>query len=192
MAERPYQSCASSQGTRHDGRHPGSFLHPLSLRRGFTLPRGRTVGRSWQSDEPGSGILKNARGGSYRSAWNRRGGVRRRQRVSEDGTISVKAPPAVATVDQARGVRIQGAVRRRRVASSGAVPVFPTWESWGEGASGSDRPKRAPANSSVSPSQVQAARTALVRGGLPPRTKVRGGKTRARARTAKSVFSRRG
>jgi hypothetical protein len=35
-------------------------------------------------------------GGSYRSAWNRSGGARGRQGTSEDGTMSVKAPPAVA------------------------------------------------------------------------------------------------
>jgi len=38
-----------------------------------------------------------ARGGSCRSAWNRYDGARGRHGTSEDGTISVKAPPAVAS-----------------------------------------------------------------------------------------------
>jgi len=50
----------------------------------------------------------------------------------KDGTISVKAPPAVATDDQARGVSIQDAERRRRVACSDAVPANPR-EGWRRG-----------------------------------------------------------
>jgi hypothetical protein len=38
--------------------------------------------------------------------------------MSEDGTISVKAPPAVARDDQARGVSIQNAVRRCRTGNA--------------------------------------------------------------------------
>jgi hypothetical protein len=59
----------------------------------------------------------------------------RTTRTSEDGTISVKAPPAVATDDQARGVSIQGAVRRRRVACSDTVPAD-LRGSWGIGCIG--------------------------------------------------------
>jgi len=54
----------------------------------------------------------------------------------EDGTISVKAPPAVATDDQARGVSIQNAERCCRVASSDAVSVGSSrkgGEHWGIG-----------------------------------------------------------
>jgi hypothetical protein len=46
--------------------------------------------------KPTTRIVDGARGGSCRSAWNRPGGARGRQGTSEDGTISVKAPPAVA------------------------------------------------------------------------------------------------
>jgi len=46
--------------------------------------------------KPTTRILEDARGGSCRSAWNRHGGARGRQGTSEDGTITVKAPPAVA------------------------------------------------------------------------------------------------
>ena len=115
------------------------------------------------------------RGGSYRSAWNRHDGARGRQWTSEDGTISVKAPPAVAGTDQARGVRIQNAVRRCRTAmlGYGSGGLLGDLQFGEEGASKSDQPKRAPANGSVSPSQAQAARTALVPGeGSSLRTKV--------------------
>jgi len=73
--------------------------------------------------KPTSCVGEGARGGSYRSAWNRHGGARGRQGTPEDGTISVKAPPAVARDDQARGVSIQNAERRCRAGSSGMVPV---------------------------------------------------------------------
>jgi len=46
--------------------------------------------------KPTTRTLEGARGGSCRSAWNRPGGARGRHGTSEDGTISVKAPPAVA------------------------------------------------------------------------------------------------
>jgi len=48
-------------------------------------------------------LKESGRGGSYRPAWNRFGGARGRHRVSEDGTGSVKAPPAVATMTTKRG-----------------------------------------------------------------------------------------
>jgi hypothetical protein len=83
--------------------------------------------------KPSRCTTERAHGGSYRSAWNRRGGARGRQGTSEDGTISVKAPPAVARDDQARGVRIQNAGRRYRAAScSGMVPAV-LRGCWGRG-----------------------------------------------------------
>jgi len=71
---------------------------------------------------PSSCSRDRARGGSCRSAWNRCDGARGRHGTSEDGTISVKAPPAVARCDEARGVSIQNAERRCRAVCSGAVP----------------------------------------------------------------------
>jgi hypothetical protein len=121
-----HRSCASSQGTRHDGRRLGSFLHPLSGGRIAPAPpfgggRWDDPGLAGESDTPR--IKIGAWGGSCRSAWNRNGGACGRQWTSEDGTISVKAPPAVARDDQARGVSIQNAERRCRAGSSGMVPV---------------------------------------------------------------------
>jgi len=123
MAGTPYRSCASSQETRHDGRRLGSFLHSLSVGED-SLSYG---GGRW--DDPGHA-------GESDSECRRRRAERqlpvglepkrwcpRATRASEDGTISVKAPPAVATDDQARGVSIQDAERCRRVACSDAVPA---------------------------------------------------------------------
>jgi len=52
---------------------------------------------------PSSCSRDRARGGSCRSAWNRCDGARGRQGTSEDGTISVKAPPAVAHANRRGG-----------------------------------------------------------------------------------------
>jgi len=51
---------------------------------------------------------RGAWGGSCRSAWNRRGGACGRQWTSEDGTISVKAPPAVAIRRRSAGGQHSG------------------------------------------------------------------------------------
>jgi hypothetical protein len=120
---RPCRSRASLQETRHDGRRLGSFLHSLSVGEDST-PHG---GGRW--DDPGhagESDSERSRGRAGRqlpvglepSRW-----CPRATRTSEDGTISVKAPPAVATDDQARGVSIQDAERCRRVACSDTVPA---------------------------------------------------------------------
>jgi hypothetical protein len=116
-------------GKRYDGRRLGSFLHSLpaetlSLRglskQGalFTGANGGTI--LVRRVNPTSRATEGARGGSYRSAWNRHGGARGRHETSEDGTISMKAPPAVANDDQARGVSIQNAERRCRATNAKA------------------------------------------------------------------------
>jgi len=116
-------------GKRYDGRRLGSFLHSLPAealsRRGlskqgalFTGANGGTI--LVRRVNPTSRATEGARGGSYRSAWNRHGGARGRHETSEDGTISMKAPPAVANDDQARGVSIQNAERRCRATNAKA------------------------------------------------------------------------
>jgi len=52
---------------------------------------------------PSSCSRDRARGGSCRSAWNRCDGARGRHGTSENGTISVKAPPACRKMRQGAG-----------------------------------------------------------------------------------------
>jgi len=91
---------------------------------------------------PTSRATDGACGGSYRSAWNRHGGARGRHETSEDGTISMKAPPAVAKRPSAGGQHPERREALPRHERKGAVPGD-LRERWGKGASGSDRPKRA-------------------------------------------------
>lgn len=84
-----------------------------------------------QAGETGSMALKGSRGGSCRSAWNRRGGARGRQGDVRGRDDFGEGSPAVATRDQARGVRIQGVERRRRVAGSNVVSAS-SRGGWGE------------------------------------------------------------
>jgi hypothetical protein len=84
------------RGTRHDGRRSGS--------KGPTAPQ----------VNPPSCVIE-----AYEAAATGRLGTEAvvpegRQRASESGLVSVKAPPAVAACEEARGVSIQGAARRRR------------------------------------------------------------------------------
>jgi len=190
VAATPYRSRASSQEKRHDGRRLGSFLHSLSRERIAPYEGGRwnDPGYAGQSDSARSrrrtgrqlpvGLEPNRL--CPRTTWDVRGrndfgegsSSRRKQTTKREGSASRTLRGVIASHARTR--------YRQTYGKAGA-----------EGASKSNRPKRAPANSSATPSQVQAARTALVRGGLPRRTKVRGD-PRARARTAKSVFSRKG
>jgi len=132
---------------------------------------------------PAACCHRGTRGGSYRSAWNRSGGARGRQRASSPGFVSVKAPPADRVCGKVRGVSIQGAARRRRAGKltrgSGGSHAKPDEE----GAPMRGRTKRARANSKRSPFSSQAARTALARSrGLPLRTKMRGKSVERRER----------
>jgi len=110
------------QGQRHDGRRLGSFLHSLSKEE-----------RSSPSGEDGGTILvRRVKPSSWATDAHEAAAVGRLgtdpmvpeddNGTSADGTISVKAPPAVARDDQARGVSIQNAARRCRTAGSGTVP----------------------------------------------------------------------
>jgi len=155
----------SPQDSRHDGRRLGSFL--LSLLSGEEKALLSSERRErW--DDPGQAgetdlvRQRGARGGSCRSAWNRHGGARGRQGTSEDGTISVKAPPAVALGRPSAGG--QHPERREALPCRNARARFQrTYGDAGERVHRrSNRPKQAQANSSAPPRQAQAARTALV------------------------------
>jgi len=69
----------------------------LSRKGGSNSPSGEDGGTILvRRVNPSSCSRDRARGGSCPSAWNRCDGARGRHGTSEDGTISVKAPPVVA------------------------------------------------------------------------------------------------
>jgi hypothetical protein len=125
VAGTPRRSRASSQETRHDGRRLGSFLHSLSVGEDSLSYGGGRWDDPGHSGETDPGRSRGRAGRQLPVGLEPNRWCPRATRTSEDGTISVKAPPAVATDDQARGVSIQGAERRRRVACSDAVPADP-------------------------------------------------------------------
>jgi hypothetical protein len=110
------------QRSRYDGRRLGSFLHSLSKEERNSPP----------GEDGGTILVRRVKPSSCATDACEAAAVGRLgtdamvpeddNGTSADGTISVKAPPAVATDDQARGVSIQNAARRCRTAGSGTVP----------------------------------------------------------------------
>jgi len=123
VAGTPHRSRASSQEKRHDGRRLGSFLHSLSVGEDSLSYGGGRWDDPGHAGESDSGCCRRHTGRQLPVGLEPNRWCPRATRTSEDGTISVKAPPAVATDDQARGVSIQDAERRRRVACSDTVPA---------------------------------------------------------------------
>jgi len=136
------QSCLASQGARS-----ARLKRPVDLQRSQESDTTEGVlGRSsilsqWQrgfspTGEDGGTILvrrvkpytvrqRGRRCGSRRSAWNRRAGARGRQGTSEDGTISMKAPPAVARTTKRGGSASRtpkGVVARECQSAAPAAP----------------------------------------------------------------------
>jgi hypothetical protein len=130
-------------GARHDERRLGSFLHPLPWGGRCRAPfggDGGTILIPWVNT--GSTRHRGAPGGGCWSAWNRNGGARGAIRDVRGRYATGEGSSSRRNGDQARGVRTQGAARRRRAASSSAVlhGQMPCGE---KGASEAYRPKRA-------------------------------------------------